>query len=166
MILPARLHHSLGNHEDESGICASRPERRQQSSTSPAPFVPARQGCRPAPPNLGIDLRGSTIESPLAYDRYSRFLFSGLDDLHCKRADADTCRALDCANVPSEAISRSGAVRLFMPDDHLHVCDLDPFLSKLKCIKQPVLQTRMSQALPPQQMKLSRAASSFAGLRR
>ena len=24
-----------------------------------------------------------------------------------------------------------------MPDDHLHFCDLDPFLSKLKCIKQP-----------------------------
>ena len=40
--------------------------------------------------------------------------------------------ALDCASVPSEAISRSGAAHLFMPDDHLHVCDLDPFLSKLK----------------------------------
>ena len=86
------------------------------------------------------------VESPLTYDRYSRFLFSGLDDLHCKRADADTCRALDCPSVPSEAISRSGAAHLFMPDDHLHFCDLDPFLSKLKCIKQPVLQTRMSQA--------------------
>ena len=149
-ILPARRHHSSGSHEDENGICASRPGQQQQSSTSPARSVSAGRACRVGPAHRGIGVRGSTVESPLTYDRYSRFLFSGLDDLHCKRADADACRALDCANVPSEAISRSGAVRLFMPDDHLHVCDLDPFLSKLKCIKQPVLQTRMSQALLPQ----------------
>jgi Outer membrane protein len=124
-------------HEDETGFWASRTEQHQQSSTSPARLVSAGRPCWVSPGHLGIGVRGSTVESPLTYDRYPRFLFSGLDDLHCKRADADACRALDCASVPSEAISRSGAARLFMPDDHLHVCDLDPFLSKLKCIKQP-----------------------------
>ena len=148
--------HSLGSHEDENGICASRPGQQQQSSTSPARSVSAGRACWVAPAHRGIGVRGSTVESPLTYDRYPRFLFSGLDDLHCKRADADACRALDCSNVPSEAISRSGAAHLFVPDDHLHVCDLDSFLPKLKCIKQPVLQTRMSQALLPQRMKLSR----------
>ena len=72
-----------------------------------------------------------------SHDRYSRLLFSGLDGLHCKRTDADARRALDCSSVPSEAIPRSGAAHLFMPDDHLHVRDLDFVLPKLTCIKQP-----------------------------
>ena len=165
--MPARSrHHLLGDHEDENEICASRPGQQQQSSTSPARSVSAGRACWVAPAHRGIGVRGSTVESPLTYDRYPRFLFSGLDDLHCKRTDSDANQPMDYSSVSFGGLRFSGAARLFMPDDHLHVCDLDPFLSKLKCIKQPILQARMSQALLPQRMKLSRAASSFARLRR
>jgi hypothetical protein len=83
VISPARLHHSLGSREDENGICPSAPEEQQQSSTRPARLVPAGSDCRLASANLGIGLCGPTGESPLTYDRYSGFLFSCLDDLHC-----------------------------------------------------------------------------------
>ena len=83
MILPARRRHSSGSHEDEDGIRPSAPEEQQQSSTRPARLVPAGQNRWPAPADLGIDLRGSTIESPIAYDQYLRHPNSGLDDLHC-----------------------------------------------------------------------------------
>ena len=65
------------------------------SSNNPPPVRRTRsrsaRNHRAAPANRGIDLRGPTGESPLTDDRYSRFLFSGLDDLHCERADFDTC---------------------------------------------------------------------------
>ena len=35
----------------------------------------------------------------------------------------------------SETLPRSGAADLFVPDDHLHLRDVDPVLPKLTCIK-------------------------------
>ena len=99
------------------------------------------RACWIAPANRGIDLRGSTGESPLTDDRYSRFLFSGLDDLHCQRADSDACQPVDCSSLPSRSVRISGAAHLFVPDDHLHFCDVDHFLSKLKGA-QPCLAVR------------------------
>ena len=131
MILPARLHHSLGNHEDESGICASRPKQRQQSSTSPERLVPAGQNRWPAPANLRIDLCGSTIESPFAYDRYSRFLFSGLDDLHCKRTDSDANQPMDYSSVSFGGLRFSGAAHLHVSDADLYLRHLDRLLPQL-----------------------------------
>ena len=61
------------SHEDENGICASRPGQQQQSSTSPARSVSAGRACWVAPAHRGIGVRGSTVESPLTYDRYPRF---------------------------------------------------------------------------------------------
>ena len=131
MILPARPRHSSGNHEDENGICASAPEEQQQSSTRPARLVPAGQNRWPAPANLGIDLRGSTIESPIAYDRYSRFLFSGLDDLHCKRTDSDANQPMDYSSVSFGRLRFSGAAHLHVSDADLYLRHLDRLLPQL-----------------------------------
>ena len=162
MILPARHRHSLGSHEDENGICARRPGRRQQSSTRSARSVPTRCSYSIAPGNRGIDFHCPAVESPLPDNRYPRLVFPGLDGVHPEWAGADSRRALDCSSVPPKAISRSGAAYLFMPDDHLHVRDLDSFLSKLTCINPPGHQTKMSQALMSQRTKLSNDASSSA----
>jgi hypothetical protein len=129
--LPARLHHSLGNHEDESGICASRSEQRQQSWTRSADSFPTRRACRIRPADLGIDLCGSTGEPPLAHNRYSRFVFSGMDDLHCKRADFDAGQQMDYSSLSPRTVRLSGTAHLHVPDDHLHFCDVDHFLSEL-----------------------------------
>src|SRR6266516_5894461 len=112
--MPARLHHSSESHEDENGICASRPGQQQQSSTSPTRSVSAGRACWVAPAHRGIGVRGSTVESPLTYERYPRFLFSGLDGLHSERADANAHRALDRSSVPPEAVSPAYAAQLFI----------------------------------------------------
>ena len=107
------------------------PSSSNNPPRSPARFVPARQGCRPAPANLGIDLRGSTIESPIAYDRYSRFLFSGLDDLHCKRTDSDANQPMDYSSVSFGRLRFSGAAHLHVSDADLYLRHLDRLLPQL-----------------------------------
>ena len=128
MISLARHRHSLGSHDDENGISASCSE----FSTSSAQSGPTRRACRTGPADLGIDLRGSTGESPFADDRYSRFLFSGLDDLHRQRIDSYVGHPVDYPSLSSRTLCVSGAAHLFVPDDHLYFCDMDHFLSKLK----------------------------------
>ena len=59
-----------------------------------------------------------------------------MDGLHHQRADANARRALDCSNLPRKAIPRSGAPYLFVPDDHLHVCDLDFVLPELTAMNR------------------------------
>jgi hypothetical protein len=131
VILPARPHHSLGSHEDENKICASCSEQRQQSWTRSADSFPTRRACRIRPADLGIDLCGSTGEPPLAHNRYSRFVFSGMDDLHCKRADFDAGQQMDYSSLSPRTVRLSGTAHLHVPDDHLHFCDVDHFLSEL-----------------------------------
>jgi hypothetical protein len=86
---------------------------------------------RAAPANRGIDLRGPTGEPPLTDNRYSRFLFSSMDDLHCERADFDTRQPMDSSGQSSRSVRISGAAHLRVHDDHLHFCDVDHFLPEL-----------------------------------
>jgi hypothetical protein len=130
VILLARPRHQSGSHEDEDRISPSCSE----FSTRSAQPGPARRACRIRPADLGIDLRGSTGESPLAHNRYSRFLFSGMDDLHCKRADFDAGQQMDYSSLSPRTVRLSGTTHLFVPDDNLHFYDVDHFLSKLKPI--------------------------------
>ena len=127
MISLARHRHSLGSHDDENGISASCSE----FSTSSAQSDATRRACRTGPADLGIDLRGSTGESPFADDRYSRFLFSGLDDLHRQRIDSYVGHPVDYPSLSSRTLCVSGAAHLFVPDAHLYFCDMDHFLSEL-----------------------------------
>ena len=109
-------------------------------------FPPARRsrtrhvalaGLRPA--DLGIDLRGSTGESPFADDRHSRFVFSSLDDLHRQRADSDVDQPVDYPSVSSRTVCVSGPADLHVPDDYLHFSDVDHFLSELNPISAVML---------------------------
>ena len=97
------------------------------------------RGCRVT--NYRIP-RGAIVQSPFADSRHSRFLFSRLDGVHRERTNAHAHRPLDCSSGPVKTVHRSGAADLFVPHDHLHVRDLDSFLSKLICTNQPGLQTK------------------------
>ena len=97
-------------------------------STRSAQSVATRRACRNRPADLGIDLRGSTGESPFADDRYSRFVFSSLDDLHRQRADSDVDQPVDYPSVSSRTVCVSGPAHLHVPDDYLHFSDVDLFL--------------------------------------
>jgi hypothetical protein len=55
-----------------------------------------------------------------------------MDDLHCKRADADACQPVAHSSVSPRTVRVSGAAHLFVPDNHLYLCDVDYLLSKLK----------------------------------
>ena len=127
MILPARHRHSLGSHEDEDRPSASYSEFSARSAQS----GPTRRACRIRPVDLAIDLRGSTRESPFADNRYSRFVFSSLDDLHCQRADSDVDQPMDYSSLSPRSVRISGTTHLHVPNDHLHFCDVDHFLSEL-----------------------------------
>jgi len=132
VILPARpRHHSLGDHEDENGICAGRPEQQQQSSTSPERLVPAGRACWVALGNRRINFRRPTTELPFTYDRHSRFLFSGLDDLHCKRTDSDADQPMDYSSVSFGRLRFSGVAHLHVPHAYLYLRHLDHLLSQL-----------------------------------
>ena len=131
MILPARHRHSLGSHEDERRLYASCSEQQQKSCSRSAGSISTGRNHSVAAANLRVDLRGPTGESPLTYDRYSRFLFSGVDDLHCKRADSDANQPMDHPSVSSRTLCLSGAAHLRVPDDHIHFCDMDHFLPEL-----------------------------------
>jgi len=111
----------------KTGICASCSE----FSTRSAQSGPTRRACRIRPVDLGIDLRGSTGESPFADDRHSRFVFSSLDDLHCQRVDSYADQPMDYSGVSPRSVRFSGAAHLFVPDDHLYLCDVDHFLPEL-----------------------------------
>jgi hypothetical protein len=127
VILPALPHHSLGSHEDENRISAS----CSKFSTRPAQSGPTHRACRTRPAYVVINLRGSTGESPFADDRYSWFLFSSLDDLHCKRADSYVGHPVDYPSISSRTLCVSGPAHLHVPDDHLHFCYVDHLLSEL-----------------------------------
>jgi len=127
VILPARHRHSLGSHEDEDRPSASYPEFSARSAQS----GPTRRACRIRPADLAIDLRGSTRESPFADNRYSRFVFSSLDDLHCQRVDSYVDHPVDYPRLSSRILCVSGAAHLHLPDDHLHFFDVDHFLPEL-----------------------------------
>ena len=145
----------LGSYEDENGICASRPEQQQQSSPSSARLVPAGQDCRPAAANLGIDFRGSAVELPLTDNRYSRFLFSSMDDLHCKRTDSDVAQPMDYSSVSLGSLRDTGAAHLHVSNDHLHFCDLDHLLSKLKMHSGAVMLSEALQRNAEHEARLS-----------
>ena len=148
MILRVRLHHSLGNHEDENRICASRPEQQEQSSTRSADSVSIPRNHSAAAANRGIGLRGPTRESPLTDDRYSRLLFSGMDDLHCQRVDSDASQPVDHSSVSPGTVRVSGTAHLHVPDDHLYLCDMDHLFSKLKGAQPSWLCGRRASCLP------------------
>src|SRR5438874_425621 len=81
--------------------------------------------------------RSGGPQPPVANGRCSRLVFSGVDGLHSEWADADIHCALDCPIPQTETVPRSGAAHLLVPDDHLHVRDMDSVLSKLRCINPP-----------------------------
>jgi hypothetical protein len=55
-----------------------------------------------------------------------------MDDLQCERAGFDTRQPVDFSSLSSGILRISGAAHLHVPDDHLHFCDVDHLLSKLK----------------------------------
>jgi Biotin-lipoyl like len=59
-----------------------------------------------------------------------------VDGLHRERTDTDARRALGCSDVPPETIPRSGAAHLLVPDDHLHVRNLDSVLPELTAMNR------------------------------
>ena len=81
--------------------------------------------------NWSVDLCGPTGEPPLTDDRYSRLLFSGMDDLHCQRVDSYVDQPMDYSGVSPRSVRFTGAAHLFVPDDHLYLSDVDHFLSEL-----------------------------------
>ena len=145
----------LGSQEDENEICASRPEQQQQSSPSSARLVPAGQDCRPAAANLGIDFRGSAVELPLTNNRYSRFLFSGLDDLHCKRTDSDVAQPMDYSSVSLGSLRDTGAAHLHVPHAYLYLRHLDRLLSQLKMHNGAVMLSEALQRNAEHEARLS-----------
>ena len=54
-----------------------------------------------------------------------------MDDLHRQRADSDAGQPMDYSSLSSRSVRISGAAHLFVPNDHLHFCDVDHFLPKL-----------------------------------
>jgi len=153
VILPARHRHSLGSHEDEDRPSASYSEFSACSAQS----GPTRRACRIRPVDLAIDLRGSTRESPFADNRYSRFVFSSLDDLHCQRVDSYVDHPVDYPRLSSRILCVSGAAHLHMPDDHLHFFDVDRLLPELMTFATTAIRTRKSDARTHRTPKALRA---------
>ena len=162
MISPARPRHSLGSHEDESGICASRPGQQQQ---------PPRVR-RDGPPVvlvgllllIGAGLRGRPLShrSPTIDILGSYFpawmicIVSGLTLTLVAHWIVQLCHLKPYLGPAPLVYSCS--------DDHLHVCDVDPFLPKLTKMNQAgkSIQTRSREWSG---RSCRTGASSFARLR-
>ena len=54
-----------------------------------------------------------------------------MDDLYRQRVDVDAGQPVGYSSVSSRILRVSGAAHLFVPDDHLHFCDVDHFLPEL-----------------------------------
>ena len=124
------------------------PSSSQQSPTRPAESVSIFRNHSAAAANRGLGLRGPTGESPLTDDRYSRLLFSGMDDLHCERVDSDASQPVDHSSVSPGTVRVSGAAHLHVPDAYLYLCDMDHLLSKLKGAQPSWLCGRRASCLP------------------
>ena len=62
-----------------------------------------------------------------------------MDDLHCERADFDAGQPMDHSSISPGAVRVSSATHLLVPDDYIHLSDVDRFLSKLKTDNDAVM---------------------------
>ena len=65
-----------------------------------------------------------------------------MDDLYPERSDVNLRRALDRAGLQPENVHWSRPAHLFVPDDHLHLRDLDFVLPELNNYAPPSARFR------------------------